>query len=97
MWGFSKKRFVITLGLSVVVWVISLVIQFLSSDSNPGYGMFALAKSCEVTGYPIAQCIPEHDKSLVYINYFVNILIWFLIIHLLSSLFYKPDSPRKSS
>lgn len=94
MWGFSKKRFLITLGLSVMVWLVSVVVQFLSQDSNPNYGLFLFAKSCEVTGYPIAKCVPEYDRGLIYLLYLTNIFVWFWVIHLLLGLLMKPKSPK---
>lgn len=89
MLGFNKKRFLVTLGLSVVIWVISIVAQFIFNNSDINYGFFTFAKTCEVTGYPFARCIPQYDKSAIYFSYLVNILFWFWIIHLFWNRFTK--------
>ncbi len=91
MWGFSKKRFFVTLGISVGVWVISIVIQF-TFTTEVKYGLFIFAKSCELTGYPIAQCISEHNKGLIYLTYFINISFWFWVIHLFWGWFQKRNN-----
>ena len=75
MGNFTLKKFLITLGLSIVIWVISMAIQNLFAQ-NVNYGFFIFAKSCEVTGYPVAMCIPEYDKAKIYMFYFLNIFIW---------------------
>ena len=82
MVSFSKKRFLITLGLSILVWVVSMVIQQVVKGDNVNYGFFIFAKSCEVTGYPFARCIPDYDKGQIYFTYLINLLSWFFIIHL---------------
>ncbi len=89
MWGFSKKRFLITLGISVGLWIISVIVQFLFKSDNVQYGFFIFAKSCEVTGYPIARCIPYYDKGQIYFTYVINILSWFFVIHLFWNWFDK--------
>lgn len=80
--GLSKKRFFITLGLSIGVWLISTLVQLVFSQNNVQYGFFIFAKSCEVTGYPVAMCLPEHNKSMIYLIYLLNIFFWFWVIHL---------------
>lgn len=88
MWGFSKKRFFITLGLSVVVWVISNFIQLLNSNYWPA-GFSLLGGSCTVTGYPIALCLPEYEKVKILAIYFLNVVFWFFVIHLFWNWFKK--------
>lgn len=83
------KRFFITLGLSVVIWVLSMVFQNLFKAGNIQYGFFIFGKSCEVTGYPLARCIPEYDKGSIYLTYLINIGFWFWVIHLLGKWFDK--------
>ncbi len=89
MWGFSKKRFFITLGLSVVVWLVSIMVQFFLKGDNVKYGFFIFSKSCEVTGYPLARCIPDYDKGQIYLSYLINIFFWFWVIHLLLGKWFK--------
>lgn len=95
MGGFSRKRFLVTLGLSVGIWMVSAIIQFLFKKDDFNYGFFIFAKSCEVTGYPFAKCIPEYDKGTLYLNYLVNITFWFWIIHLSWSFFAKRDFDKR--
>ncbi len=81
MLGFSKKRFLVTLGLSILIWVISMVAQYLFKGDNVNYGFFIFAKSCEVTGYPLARCVPDYDKGQIYLTYLINLVFWFWVLH----------------
>lgn len=92
MLGFSKKRFLITLGLSVGVWIVSMMVQFFFKGDNINYGFFIFAKSCEVTGYPIARCLPDYDKGAIYLTYFINLFFWFWVIHLFWGWFQKRNN-----
>lgn len=92
MLGFSKKRFFITLGLSVAVWVGSAVIHLLAEAKNFDYGFFIFARSCEVTGYPLARCIPEQKTGEIILTYFINILFWFWVIHFFWRVFKKGNN-----
>ena len=85
MLGFSKKRFLVTLGLSVGTWVISGVIQALAGFSN----YFTVFHSCSLTGYPIALCVSSNDQAKVILISVVNIALWFWIIHLFWGWFQK--------
>lgn len=80
MLGFSKKRFVITLGLSILVWIVSIAIQSMTGEGVK-YGFFIFAKSCELTGYPLARCISEYYTSKIVAIYLFNIFFWFWLIH----------------
>lgn len=91
MWGFSKKRFFITLGLSIGVWVISGLVQIVIQQDRT-YGFFSFGGSCEITGYPIALCISSNDNTKFIIVSLVNILLWFWIIHLFWNWFDKRGS-----
>lgn len=82
MFGFSKKRFLLILGLSIILWIASMFIQLLYKSDNVTYGLFIFGKSCEVTGYPWAQCIPERNIGALILNYTANIFFWFWLIHL---------------
>ena len=88
MWGFSKKRFFVTLGLSVVVWVITNFIQLFNSSYWPE-GFSLLGNSCTVTGYPIAICLAGYEKSKILLTYLLNITFWFWVIHLFGKWFKK--------
>lgn len=90
MWSFSKKRFLITLGLSIVVWLGSGVIQALTGFED----YFKIFSSCTLTGYPIALCISSNNQSRVVLITITNILLWFWIIHLITGFFtsVKPES-----
>lgn len=91
MFGFSKKRFFITLGLSILVWVITNFIQLFNSSDWPA-GFSLLGGSCTVTGYPIAACLPEYEKLKIIGIYLINIFFWFWVIHLFWGWFDKRRS-----
>lgn len=87
MWGFSKKRFLITLGLSVVVWLVSVVIQ--AYIEAPKYIVFFTQSKCSATGYPLTQCIKNIPEVLVYL---INVVFWFWVMHLFGNWFGKKSS-----
>ena len=76
--GFSKKRFLVSLGLSIVVWLISVAIQGITLYKVK-FSLFS-GSACEITGYPIAQCI--YDGIQAGIIQLINVLFWFFVIHL---------------
>lgn len=82
---FSKKRFFITLGLSVGVWFLSGFIQALTGFSD----YFTVFHKCSLTGYPIALCVPSNDQMKTVLISGINVFIWFLIIHFIGGLFSK--------
>lgn len=84
MWGFSRKKFFITLGLSVVVWLVSAVIQAIVTF---GKYIGTFSKGCQVTGYPIDICNFPFLKISALIIILFNILFWFWVIHLLIGFF----------
>ncbi len=88
MWGFSKKRFFITLGLSVVVWVVTNFIQLFNSTYWPA-GFSLLGGSCTVTGYPVALCLASYEKAKILLICIINIAFWFWVIHLFGKRFNK--------
>ncbi len=88
MWGFSKKRFFVTLGLSVVVWLVSGIFQMIVQQDRT-LGFFSFGGSCEITGYPIALCISSNDERKFYLVSLINITLWFWGIHLLGKWFKK--------
>mgnify|MGYP001599512942 FL=1 len=67
MLGFSWKRFFITLGLSVVVWLVGGLIQALTNKGE--FGSYVFGTGCELTGYPIALCISSNDKIKFLLHY----------------------------
>lgn len=85
MLGFSWKRFFITLGLSVGLWLVSGLIQALVGFSD----YFTVFHKCSLTGYPIALCISSNDQTKVVLVSIVNIAIWFWGIHLFWGWFEK--------
>lgn len=89
MWGWSKKRFLLTLVLSVVVWVVTVVIQLFSTFAR-FIGTFSTG--CQVTGYPIDICELPSRNVPAFLVIIVNITFWFWIIHLFWGWFVKPKS-----
>lgn len=87
MMGFSKKRFLITLGLSILIWLVSGLAQALLNRGE--FGSYIFGSSCEITGYPLALCIPSYKKFQILGIIFVNILFWFWVIHLFWGWFEK--------
>jgi hypothetical protein len=88
MWGFTKKRFFVTLGLSLVVWLGSFLIQAVVTYKNY-IGTFS--SGCQVTGYPIDICSfssPSRYPAILII--IINLFFWYWIIHLLWSFFIPP-------
>lgn len=86
MWGFSKKRFFITLGLSVLIWIITVVVQLFSTFSKY-IGTFSTG--CQVTGYPIDLCTLPSQKVPALLVIAINIIFWFWVIHLFIGWFSK--------
>ena len=91
MWGFSKKRFFVTLGLSILVWLVSGIIQLIVQQDKT-FGFFSFGGSCEITGYPIALCISSKDDIKFILVSLVNIILWFWVIHLLGNWMNKGKS-----
>ena len=88
MLGFSKKRFFLTLGLSVLVWVISALAQFLTMY-NVRFSLFS-SSSCQITGFPIAKCIYQSSDQLPFwIIDLANIFFWFWVIHIFSGFLFR--------
>ena len=78
--GFSKKRFFVTLGLSILIWLISGIVQLVVQPDRTS-GFFSFGGSCEITGYPIALCISSNDNMKFLFISLVNILLWFWLLH----------------
>lgn len=74
MWTFSKKRFFLTLGLSIIIWIISNFIQLLDNNYWSG-GFSLLGNLCTLTGYPIALCLSHHKILKILGVYILNILL----------------------
>lgn len=86
MFRFSKKRFFITLGISVLIWVITVVIQaFLEA---PKYVALFMQSQCSATGYPFSFC---SSRTPEFVIYFFNIFFWFWIVHLSWGFFKRPN------
>lgn len=84
MWGFSKKKFFITLGLSTLIWIISAIIQ--AFIEAPKYIAFFTQSKCSATGYPITECVQNIPEIFIYL---INITFWFWAIHLFWGFFNK--------
>lgn len=78
MLGFSKKRFFITLGLSILIWIISALTQaFLTA----GKYIATFTQGCQATGYPIDICnFPRAKLTPLFVD-LINLLFWFWVIH----------------
>lgn len=87
MLGFSKKRFLATLGLSIFIWLLTVFIQAFSEA--PKYVATFTQSKCSATGYPINYCLNNLPEELVYV---INIIFWFWVIHLLWGWFEKRKS-----
>ena len=73
------KRFFITLGLSVLIWLISVFLQALLS-LNTSFNLFGSA--CTITGFPIATCIYERKGQVpASVIALTNIAFWFWVLH----------------
>lgn len=88
MLGFSKKRFLITLGLSILIWYVTVIIQGIVGINAP-FGILGSGNTCNLTGFPIAQCIYSSNSSsmLVWTINIINVIIWFWVIHFFWNLF----------
>lgn len=95
MLGFSKKRFLITLGLSIIIWYISVVVQGISGFNAPFSSL--LSEPCKLTGFPIAICLyPTSRTGSTWLIILINIFLWFWILHLFWGWFSKGNSREKS-
>lgn len=81
------KRFLITLGLSVGMWLITVVIQ--AYAEAPKYVALLTQSKCSATGYPVPDCIKGIPEIIIYL---INITFWFWVIHLLWGWFEKRKS-----
>lgn len=94
MLGFSKKRFLITLTLSVVVWVGGVFLQAIWSFKAT---FSLLGPSCSLTGFPIAACLYDRPGQVpAWGIALTNLLVWFWVIHLLWNGFSKYGPNQKS-
>mgnify|MGYP001577527548 CR=1 FL=1 len=53
MWGMTKKRFLVTLGMAIGVWVFSVFLQYILGV-NIKYNFFS--GPCQITGFPLVSC-----------------------------------------
>lgn len=84
MWGFSKKRFLVTVTLSLIIFFISAFIQIYDFEDWKLRGFLNLS-SCSGTGYPIKVCLYNSTPGLLISISLINIIFWFLIISFLYS------------
>ncbi len=80
------KKFFITLGLSIVVWVVSAVIQ---AYTTFGRYIGTFSSGCQVTGYPIDVCKIRGPEIPTILIILINILFWFWVIHLFLSFLFR--------
>lgn len=91
MWGFSKKRFFITLGISITVWFVSTIVQAMI-NYNVSFSLFG--STCTITGFPIATCLYDSKGEVpAWGVALFNIFIWFWVIHLFWNWFDKRSLP----
>lgn len=86
MLGFSWKRFLVTLGLSTGVWVITALIQ---AYITFGKYLGTFSSGCQVTGYPIDVCALRGPDVPAVLIIFINIFFWFWVLHFVWSFFQK--------
>ncbi|MBI4038389.1 hypothetical protein HY384_00355 [Candidatus Daviesbacteria bacterium] len=79
------KKFFITLGLSILVWVISGILQAVTGFSS----YFTVFHSCSLTGYPIALCLSSTDSVKVTLISVANVIVWFWVLHFVWNWFDK--------
>lgn len=84
MWGFSKKRFFVTLGLSILIVLLTSFLTQLYDREDWKLNWLSLS-SCAITGYPIKACLYNPGQGLLISIGLINIAFWFLIINLLYS------------
>lgn len=84
MLGFTKKRFFITLGLAVGIWVISGIIQG-NYTALRSVGTFSTG--CQLTGYPIDVCWFKKYTLSPLTAILFNIVFWFFLISLVWKIF----------
>ena len=85
-----KKRFFVTLGMSIFIWLVTCVLEV--------YGSFArnvatFTTGCQTTGYPINLCHFEMFRPVPIVLIVFNIIFWFFMVELLRKLIEK----RKAS
>lgn len=89
MLGFSWKRFLVTLGVSVVIWYLTVIIQGISGVNAPFNTLFT-SSNCKLTGFPIAECISSGPEEIsVWLINIINIIIWFWLLHFAWNFFEK--------
>ncbi|KKQ67319.1 MAG: hypothetical protein US86_C0001G0246 [Candidatus Daviesbacteria bacterium GW2011_GWA2_38_24] len=89
MLGFTRKRFFLTLLLSIIIWFISAIIQaFVTAPKYIG----TFSRGCQVTGYPIDICDFNFPNVSPAVVIGINIFIWFWVIHLFWGWFDKRRS-----
>src|SRR3989338_4135160 len=79
--GFSKKRFFVTLGLSLIIFFFTAYIQIYDFEDWK-LNLLSLS-SCSTTGYPVKVCLYNHTQGLLIAIYLINIAFWFLTINFL--------------
>jgi len=79
--GFSKKRFLVALGLSVMIWYVTVIIQGITGFRSP-FNMLFTSSSCKMTGFPISECVSSGPEEVsVWLIIFINILFLLQCLH----------------
>ena len=83
-WGWNWKRVLLELLGAVVIWLTSVIMQ--AVVEAPKYVSLFVQSNCSATGYPVPVCIEGFGEWLSYV---LNILFWFLLIHIVFGFFAK--------
>ncbi len=85
------KRFFVTLGLSILIWLVSGIAQLILQQDRT-LGFFSFGGSCVITGYPIALCISSNDQTKFILISVVNVMLWFWVLHFVWKWFDKRNN-----
>lgn len=82
--GFSRKRFLVTLGLSILIVLSTSYFGQLYDREDWKLNWLSLS-SCAITGYPLKICLYSPRQGLLISILLINIAFWFLVINFLYS------------
>lgn len=88
MKGISGKRLLVTLLFSIVIWLVTIVIQ--AFDEAPKYIALFTQDDCSATGYPLIRCVGGSELP----SYFLNVFFWFWVIHFFIGWFTNRNSSK---
>ena len=91
----SRKSFIIILGLSIILWYISKIVQALIEMFVFNIPSISIYPTSNVeTGYPIFLNLSRSD-SMRYVFYLINITFWFMVIWGIWKIFFKNSGFKK--